>query len=98
VEEEHERVTAPTLLVWGDADAWFPIAQARRLQKAIRGAKLAIVKGGAHHMMEESPAAFAATVAPFLARVLRARARKTPAKTPVKHAGTARKRHRANAA
>ena len=80
-EEDHVSIAAPTLLLWGDADAWFPVAQGERLQKAIEGSKLMTIPGGSHLFMEESPIAFVSRAAPFLKRVLSAKKKsKTKAK------------------
>jgi non-heme chloroperoxidase len=43
------RVDVPTLIIHGDADRIFPItATGKRTAKAIKGARLVVVKGGPH--------------------------------------------------
>jgi pimeloyl-ACP methyl ester carboxylesterase len=65
-EREHRSITAPTLLLWGDADAWFPLEQGRRLAREIRGSVLKVIPGGSHLFLEETPTAFTRLVIPFL--------------------------------
>ncbi|MBM3646567.1 MAG: alpha/beta fold hydrolase [Alphaproteobacteria bacterium] len=43
-----ERIVAPTLLLWGDADAISPVAVGRHLADRIAGARLHVVAGGDH--------------------------------------------------
>jgi 3-oxoadipate enol-lactonase len=60
------RITAPTLVVVGDHDAATPLAAARELSEAIKGAKLAIVDGAAHIPTIEQPAALNRLLGDFL--------------------------------
>jgi pimeloyl-ACP methyl ester carboxylesterase len=48
------RITAPTLLVWGDRDAMIPIANADDYLKAIQGAQLQAFPGVGHLPQEEA--------------------------------------------
>ena len=48
------RITAPTLLVWGDRDAMIPIANADDYLKAIAGARLQTFPGVGHLPQEEA--------------------------------------------
>ncbi len=48
------RITAPTLLVWGDRDAMIPIGNADDYLKAISGARLATFPGVGHLPQEEA--------------------------------------------
>lgn len=59
------RVRAPTLVVWGRDDASFPVANAQRLAREIRGARLQIMDTG-HSPHEEKPQEFVSTVTEFL--------------------------------
>lgn len=43
-----ERISAPTLLIWGDADPISPAAVGRHLEGRIPNARLEIVTGGGH--------------------------------------------------
>lgn len=47
------KVQAPTLILWGEADAWVPVADASRFEKGIRGAQLKRYAGAGHIPMEE---------------------------------------------
>jgi pimeloyl-ACP methyl ester carboxylesterase len=48
-------VTAPTLLLWGDADPISPISVGTRLAQSLRHARLHIVKGGTHSLAHDQP-------------------------------------------
>ena len=62
-----ERITAPTLLIWGDADAISPLAVGRHLERRIPNAQLHLVPGGDHDLAVKH----AALVAPLIAAHLR---------------------------
>jgi pimeloyl-ACP methyl ester carboxylesterase len=59
------RITAPTLLLWGDADRAHPLVYAEEWQRRIKGAALKLVPAG-HMLLQEAPAAAAAAVQEFL--------------------------------
>lgn len=61
-----EKIAAPTLLLWGDADPISPAAVGRHLQSRIPDAHLHIVAGGDHDLAQTH----AAEVAPLIARHL----------------------------
>ncbi len=48
-------ITAPTLLLWGDADPISPVAVGRRLAALLPNARLEIVPGGDHGFVESRP-------------------------------------------
>ena len=50
-----QQVKAPTLILWGKADAWVPATDAPRFQKKISGARLKLYAGAGHIPMEELP-------------------------------------------
>jgi pimeloyl-ACP methyl ester carboxylesterase len=56
------QVTAPTLLLWGDADEISPVAVGRRLTKLLPRSALVIVPGGTHDLVRER----ASEVAPLI--------------------------------
>ncbi|HEY6718625.1 MAG TPA: alpha/beta hydrolase [Reyranella sp.] len=62
-----ERINAPTLLIWGDADAISPLAVGRHLERRIPNAQLHVVPGGDHDLAVKH----AARVAPLIAAHLR---------------------------
>jgi len=47
-----ERIAAPTLLIWGNADPISPVAVGRHLEKRIAGARLCVVPGGDHDVAQ----------------------------------------------
>ncbi len=49
------QVQAPTLILWGEADAWIPVTNAARFLQDIKGAKLKTYAGAGHIPMEELP-------------------------------------------
>lgn len=61
-----EKITAPTLLLWGDADPISPAGVGKHLENRIPGARLRIVAGGDHDLAQTH----AAEVAPLIARHL----------------------------
>ena len=50
-----KKITAPTLLVWGEQDGMIPFANANDYLKAIAGSKLVSFKGVGHLPHEEAP-------------------------------------------
>jgi 3-oxoadipate enol-lactonase len=62
-------VSVPTLVIVGSQDILTPVADSELLAAAIPGARLAVVRGGAHGFMVEHAATFNATVLGFLARL-----------------------------
>jgi pimeloyl-ACP methyl ester carboxylesterase len=64
-----KRLDVPTLILWGAADRWVPVADAFRFQNDIKGAKLEIFEKLGHNPMEEDPKATAAAVEAFLAPI-----------------------------
>jgi len=57
-----ERISAPTLLLWGDSDAISPPAVGRHLEQRIPDARLHVVPGGDHDLAKTH----AALVAPLI--------------------------------
>jgi pimeloyl-ACP methyl ester carboxylesterase len=62
------RESAPTLLVWGDADGVVPPSYGPRWQQSISGSQLVSVPGAGHFPMLEQPAAVADAARSFLAQ------------------------------
>ena len=65
-------IAAPTLLVWGEHDAFVPRSDQDALLAAIRGARLAIYRGIGHAVHWEAPARVATDIAALVARSGRA--------------------------
>jgi pimeloyl-ACP methyl ester carboxylesterase len=59
------RITAPTLLLWGEADRANPVIYAEEWQRRIKGAAVKLLPGG-HMLLHESPEATARVVEEFL--------------------------------
>ena len=49
------RITAPTLLVWGDQDPISPLAVGRRLASVLPDSHLTVLPGGTHALASEQP-------------------------------------------
>jgi pimeloyl-ACP methyl ester carboxylesterase len=62
-------ITAPTLVITGDADRLIPPANSDILAKGIPGAKLVKIPGGSHGFNFETPEIFNRAVLEFLASV-----------------------------
>ncbi|MCP2280525.1 alpha/beta fold hydrolase [Nocardia amikacinitolerans] len=60
------RVTAPTLVLWGGDDQWLPSSQATRLADRIPDAAAVVLPGCGHTVHEDCPAAAIPHIAGFL--------------------------------
>ena len=56
------RITAPTLLVWGDADAETPLSDAREMERLIPDSGLVVFEGAGHFAYLEQAARFCRVV------------------------------------
>lgn len=61
------RVTAPTLIVWGDDDRLIPAGYAERYRTLIRDARVTLIPRCGHNILVERPKEFAVIVQEFLA-------------------------------
>ncbi|WP_395712422.1 alpha/beta fold hydrolase [Reyranella sp.] len=61
-----EKITAPTLLIWGDADPISPVAVGEHLQARLPAARLHVVPGGDHDLAETHAGPVAALIAEHL--------------------------------
>jgi non-heme chloroperoxidase len=59
-------IAVPTLVVWGDRDAFFPRADQDRLTQAIPGAELLVYSDAGHALHWEEPRRFADDLAAFV--------------------------------
>jgi pimeloyl-ACP methyl ester carboxylesterase len=66
IKKRLHRISAPTLVLWGDADRANPVVYAEEWQRRVKGAALSLLAGG-HMVLHEAPGAAAAAVAEFLA-------------------------------
>ncbi|MFI4933166.1 MAG: alpha/beta fold hydrolase [Caulobacterales bacterium] len=60
-------ITQPALLIWGDADPISPPAVGRRLAELLPDARLRVLPGGTHGLVEERPAEITPWIAQHLA-------------------------------
>ena len=59
-------IDVPTLIIWGERDAWIPVSNAARFNKDIKGSELKIFRGAGHVPMEEVPMETVGVVIGFL--------------------------------
>lgn len=67
-------VAVPTLVIVGSQDVLTPLGDSEELASLIPGARLAVVRGGAHGFMVEKASAFNSTIVDFLTEVAAAQA------------------------
>ncbi len=60
------RITAPTLVLWGEADRVLPPSEGLRVSREIPGSRFLTIPGTGHVPQEETPEEFARDVAGFL--------------------------------
>jgi pimeloyl-ACP methyl ester carboxylesterase len=60
------RITAPTLLLWGEQDGMIPVANAQDYLRTIKNARLVTLPGVGHLPHQEAPAASLPAVRRFL--------------------------------
>jgi pimeloyl-ACP methyl ester carboxylesterase len=68
---DFDRLTMPTLILWGGKDSWIPVSQAYLLEKAIPKANLIIFENAGHVPMEEIPTESVAEYLSFLGMEVR---------------------------
>jgi pimeloyl-ACP methyl ester carboxylesterase len=61
-----ERISAPTLVIWGEHDALVPLALAKQLASYLRYEQLVVIKGAGHVPMWDRPQAFNRALTEFL--------------------------------
>jgi pimeloyl-ACP methyl ester carboxylesterase len=61
------RISAPTLLIWGESDRIVPLDYAKDFQAAIRDARIEIIPASGHLPQVEQPAALTQAILGFLA-------------------------------
>ncbi len=64
--EDHGRVDVPTLLVWGRDDDTLTLDTAKKLEREIPGARLAIIEDARHSVQQEQPFATTRAVLEFV--------------------------------
>jgi len=63
------RIRVPTLLIWGDRDAFIPRAEQDVLQASIAGSRLVVYEGTGHSPHWEEPERYAAQITAFITDV-----------------------------
>lgn len=64
--DQLSKITAPTLIIWGEKDEWIPVESAYVFQENIEVSELAIMENVGHVPMEESPLTSALLTKEFL--------------------------------
>jgi haloalkane dehalogenase len=59
----------PALVLWGEDDAFAPVAAARRFETEIPGAELEVIGGAGHFVVDDAPEAYAERLVSWLSRV-----------------------------
>ncbi|ANB10278.1 alpha/beta hydrolase [Streptomyces ambofaciens] len=59
-------ITVPTLICWGEDDAWIPVAKGRELAAAVPGARWEPIARAGHLVQEDTPAELTAALLGFL--------------------------------
>ena len=59
-------LAVPTLLLWGEEDAFAPVAGAHRFKREIPHAELTVIEGTGHFVQEDAPERVAAEISRFL--------------------------------
>lgn len=65
-DDELRRLRMPTLLIWKQLDPYFPVSIARRAEKLIPGARLALLPGYGHAPHQQNSDAFNRLLLDFL--------------------------------
>lgn len=55
MEPLYGQITTPTLVVWGAADPWIPVARGRELARRIPGARLEVLADAGHLVQQDRP-------------------------------------------
>jgi pimeloyl-ACP methyl ester carboxylesterase len=61
------KMSVPTLIVWGEEDAWLPVATSERIAAVIPHANRILLSEAGHFSMEDQPEAVTQALAGFLA-------------------------------
>ena len=61
----------PALLLWGETDAYVPVAAAHRFVEELDDAELVVLEGVGHFLYDDAPSRTGAAVIGFLERRLR---------------------------
>lgn len=68
---ELDKIKAPTLIVWGDHDAFVPLGDQKMLEMAITGSRLVVYPGAGHAVYWEEPDRVAFDLGGFIETIAR---------------------------
>lgn len=66
IEENLTTINKPTLIVWGDSDAYLPLSLGERLHQDIAGSKMEVLPNCGHFVQEDEPAKVTELIVDFL--------------------------------
>ncbi|WP_432100292.1 alpha/beta fold hydrolase [Streptomyces sp. WAC 04229] len=66
IQDRYTRIGVPTLICWGEDDAWIPVAKGRELAAAVPGARWEPIAQAGHLVQEDAPAELTAALLGFL--------------------------------
>ncbi|MGK5628229.1 alpha/beta fold hydrolase [Streptomyces sp. URMC 123] len=66
VQDRYGEIRVPTLVCWGEDDAWIPVTKGQELAARIPGARLERIAGAGHLVQEDAPAELTAALLGFL--------------------------------
>jgi pimeloyl-ACP methyl ester carboxylesterase len=66
VEGRYGEIACPTMILWGEEDAWIPIERGRVLASRIPGAEFRAIPDAGHLVQEDAPEAIVAALMEFL--------------------------------
>ncbi len=66
IEPYYGNVRCPTLILWGEEDAWIPLDKGKRLHRLIPNSQFVPIPNAGHLVQEDAPEAIVAAVLPFL--------------------------------
>ncbi|MFB6750090.1 alpha/beta fold hydrolase [Streptomyces sp. NPDC056353] len=69
VQERYAGLQVPTLVCWGEDDAWIPVAKGRELAALVPGARWEPIAHAGHLVQEDAPAELTAALLDFFRRV-----------------------------
>ncbi|TDT42267.1 pimeloyl-ACP methyl ester carboxylesterase [Streptomyces sp. BK208] len=69
VQDRYTGIDVPTLVCWGEDDAWIPVAKGRELADLVPGARWEPIARAGHLVQEDAPAELTAALLDFFRRV-----------------------------
>jgi len=71
IERRLPSIDVPTLILWGEDDAWLPVALSERIADLVPGAQRLVIPRAGHFCMEDQPRRVASALRAFCAEVAR---------------------------